>query len=181
MCKFDDRPEALHLKGEDWTQSERRLAQAQEAGRLPVSDGPPDNPQKPPGDSQKPLEQGNWRYYDPELRGHVYTRLEHPNALEPKAVAVLHGNDGTVREVGRLRYALDTEDCMLRGYTLQSENYGVETALQSEVSEQARAKGIHNMQVWVPDSDSDRRWSSHGFLEGARNPGAQGVHWNRRL
>lgn len=168
MSEFGERPEALDLKGENWIHNEHRLEQAQEVASL-AGNG------KPPGDS--PLEQETWRYYDSELNGHVYTRLERPNALEPEAVAALHGNDGSVRDVGRLRYTLDMEDCMLRGYTQPPETHGVESALQSEVSQRARAEGVHNMQVWVPDGESPKMWALHNFHEDPNDPG----HWNRPL
>jgi hypothetical protein len=183
MREFSERPEALEPQGEDWTQNEQRMQQAQDTPMAAAGDSPP-----PPGDPPPPpdklphsdrveLEKETWRYYDPELHGHVYTRLERPNALEPEAVAALHGNDGSVRDVGRLRYALDMEDCHLRGYPQPPETYGVESALQTEVSERARAEGIHNMQVWIPAGESTNKWSSRGFREDMNDPG----HWNRRL
>jgi hypothetical protein len=163
------------LMDENWHNPEARL---EAADAISSSGG---------GSSESRLQRApegeTFRYYDTKLGGEVRTALDRADALEPEAVAYLHSRDGTVREIGRLRYALDLEDCNLRGYTHAPETYGIESALQSEVSAHAREAHIDKMRVWVPDGDADaaKTWSSHGFIEGPRDPGARGSFWNRRL
>jgi hypothetical protein len=154
-------------------QAEQRLANAQDW--------------KPPGDqlSDNPARGAEtFRYYDSELRGEVRTGSERPQALEQLSVARIHDRDGNVRPAGSLRYAIDPDDCTLRGYATQPANFGVESALLSETSEQAHAQGKDSMRVWVPDGDPDgaKQWSRHGFqLEAQRAPGAAGSYWHKRI
>jgi len=144
---------------------------------------------KPPGDqtSDTPAKSSEtFRYYDSALRGEVRTTSERPQALEHRSVARVHDRDGNVRPAGSLRYAMDPDDCTLRGYDIQPENFGVESALLSETSEQVRAHGKESMRVWVPDGDVDaaKQWSRHNFQpepKAQRAPGAKGNYWHKRI
>lgn len=135
-------------------QAERRLANAQD-WKLP-GDQPSDNPAR---------SAETFRYYDSELRGEVRTTSERPQALEHLSVARVHDRDGNIRPSGSLRYAIDMDDCTLRGYAIQPANYGVEDALLEETKDQARAHGIDSLRVFIPegDTDSEKHWSQYGF------------------
>lgn len=163
----DQAEKGLTKKDDVWAQGEQRL---QSAGAPP-----------PPGNGDGPKPEDTFRFYDMKLGGELRTHVERPDASEPEAVAMLHARDGSVREVGRLRYAMDLEHCTLRAYTHPPETYQVESALQAEVSEQAQAKNIHNMRAWVPDGTSPKVWSPYGLMEGKRDPGASGAFWSRPL
>jgi len=154
-------------------QAEHRLAHARD-WKSP-GDQPPDNPAR---------NTDTFRYYDSELRGEVRTASERPQALEHLSVARVHDRDGNIRPVGSLRYATDPEDCTLRGYAIQPANFGVESALLSETSVQARAQGKDSLRVWVPDGDTNaaKQWARHNFQpepDTKRAPGATGRYWHK--
>lgn len=154
-------------------QAEQRLANAQDW--KPSGDRLPDNPAN---------RAETFRYHDSELHGEVRTTSERPQALEQLAVARVHDREGNVRTAGSLRYAIDPDDCTLRGYATPPENFGVESALLSETSEQARTQGKDSLRVWVPDGDPDgaKQWARHGFQpEAQRAPGATGSYWHKRI
>lgn len=154
-------------------QVEQRLANAQDW--------------QPPGDRPPGTHAWNketFRGYDSALRGEVRTTSERPQALEHLSVARVHDRDGNIRPVGSLRYAIDPDDCTLRGYAIQPANFGVESALLSETSEQARAQGKDSLRVWVSDGDPDaaEQWSRHNFQpepDAKRAHGATGRYWHK--
>ena len=91
--------------------------------------------------------------------------------------------DGTSDVVGTARYTVAAGEATLDGTSFTAPNYGTESALLSEVSEQARAQGADRLRVWAPDGDSfaERRWQLHGFQPTERDPHARGIYWDRPI
>ena len=124
---------------------------------------------------------GTFRYSDAGLGGEVRTSVEREGGLYSIAKAEVFRPDGTSDVVGTARYTVAAGEATLDGTAFTAPNYGTESALLSEVSEQARAQGADRLRVWVQDGDSvvEQRWLSHNFQPMERDPNAQGVHWER--
>ncbi len=122
-----------------------------------------------------------FRYSDAGLGGEVCTSVEREGGLYSIAKAEVFRRDGTHEVVGRARYSEAGGEATLYDTHFTARNNGTESALLSEVSEQARAQGANRLRVWVPDDDptAERRWLSHGFQPTERDPNARGVHWER--
>lgn len=126
---------------------------------------------------------GKFRYYDMELGGEVHTSVAQEGGLYSIAKAEVFRPDGSSDVVGTVRYTVAGSETILYGDTLVTPNYGTEAALLQEVSWQAQSKGAHRLRVWIPDGSpyAEKRWLRHGFLPTERDPGARGVHWQRRI
>lgn len=158
-----ERPEAPKSGSVDRAQLNRRVETAQ--------------------DVQPLAEQDTFRYSDAVLRGEVRTNTVNTAAMEQLAVANVHRRDGTTDTVGTLRYRMEPNVVVLQGDGMIASSYGVESALLTEVSQNARAHGIDRMRVWAPDGDSaaQKRWALHGFQPEPRDPGAAGQHWGKPI
>ncbi len=156
--EFRDVSEKPEITGQDSFDSralERRLQQAEEV-----------QPSKFP-------------YYDVELGGEVHTSVAREGGLYNVAQAELFQDGAPIRVLGTAEYSVAGGEATL--YDTYAPNHGTESALLSEVSEQARAQGADRLRVWVQDGDSvvEQRWLSHNFQPMERDPNAQGVHWER--
>ena len=120
---------------------------------------------------------------DMELGGEVHTSVAQEGGLYSIAKAEVFRPDGSSDVVGTVRYTVAGSETILYGDTLVTPNYGTEAALLQEVSWQAQSKGAHRLRVWIPDGSpyAEKRWLRHGFLPTERDPGARGVHWQRRI
>lgn len=134
-------------------------------------------------DVAPPAEQGAFRYSDASLGGEVRTKTEGADALRQLTVAELHTRDGATKTVGTVTSRMEPDVVTVDGDSMIAPNYGVEDALLSEVSQNARAHGIHEMRVWMPggDATSASKWQSHGFHLEKPMPGAHGQHFSKRI
>jgi hypothetical protein len=129
------------------------------------------------------VEPATFRYSDAGLGGEVRTRTVSEGGIYSRAEAEVVNRSGEHKTVGTALYKVDGTDAYLAPDRVYASNYGVESALLSEVGQTARAQGADRLNVWVPDGDTsaEDRWRIQGFQPGARNPGAAGVHWQRPL
>lgn len=156
---------------------DRRMQEAQERQAIERRIRQAENVQQ--GDARP----GNFRYSDADLGGEVHTSANPEGGVYSAAQAEVFRPDGSRDTVGTVRYAVGGGEAKLYGDSMTAANYGTESALLSEVSEQARAQGADHLGVWTRDGDSaaERRWATHGFQPTERNPGAKGVQWQKRL
>ena len=126
---------------------------------------------------------GTFRYSDAELGGEVRTSVAQEGGLYSVTQAEVFRRDGTSDVVGTARYSVAGSEASLDDRTFIASNYGTEGALLKEVGEQSQAQGADRLRVWVSDDDpgAGTRWLRHGFQPAERDPGARGVHWERRL
>lgn len=175
-----DEPEITGSDSFDHRALERKIRRAKEveaAGGAPPGDGG-DVP--PSGDSARP---GRFRYSDAELGGEVRTSVAQEGGLYSVAQAEVFRPDGTTKPAGKAYYTVAGSEATLDDRTFIASNHGTESALLKEVGEQAQAQGADQLRVWVRDDDPDAgtRWLRHGFQPTERDPGAAGIHWERRL
>jgi hypothetical protein len=85
--------------------------------------------------------------------------------------------------LGTAEYSVAGGEATLYDTRFTAPNYGTESALLKEISEQARAQGADRLRVWVQDGDSvaERRWLSHNFQPTERDPNARGVFWEQHV
>ena len=124
---------------------------------------------------------GTFRYSDAGLGGEVRTSVAQEGGLYSIVKAEVFRLGGTSDVVGTARYTVAAGEATLDGESFAAPSHGTESALLSEVSEQARAQDAERLRVWVRDGDSfaERRWQLHGFQPTERDPHAQGVYWDR--
>lgn len=131
----------------------------------------------------EPARPGTFRYSDSELGGEVRTSVVREGGMYATARAQLFHRDEMPKIVGTARYSIARGEATLDSTDFIAPNYGTETALLSEIRDQARAQGASRLRVWIPDGDPAiaHRWQSHGFLPAEHDPGAAGVYWERPM
>lgn len=127
---------------------------------------------------------GKFRYFDAGLDGEVRTSVVREGGLYSIVKAELFQDGTPICDLGKARYSVaGGEATLYDDVSFNARNHGTESALLSEVSEQARAQGANRLRVWVRDGDSvaERRWQSHGFQPTERYPQASGIYWDRPI
>jgi hypothetical protein len=125
---------------------------------------------------------GTFRSYDMNRNGEIRTTSSGSDSLYQEAQATFYGRDGDVQTVGTARYSVEMGEAKLYPDRFQAPDTQTETALLSEVSEQARAQGADKLTVWVNDEGGDPdRWLRRGFQPTERDPDAKGVFWQKQL
>lgn len=158
--ELSERPENRSSDTMDSRTIERRIQEAQD---LPEQNDPADT----------------FRYSDASLGGEVRTSASQGDGPVELAQAEVVGRDGARQVVGTARYSMRPDEAFVHSNSVIAPNHGVEDALLSEIGDQARNRGADRLKIWAADGDT--RWSSHGFQPMERNPGAKGVHWEKRL
>jgi hypothetical protein len=131
----------------------------------------------------EPARPGTFRGFDAELGGEVHTSVAREGGMYALAQAEVFHRDGTSEIVGKARYSIAGGEATLDSTCFTAPNYGTETALLSEIRDQARAQDASRLRVWIPDGDPAiaHRWQSHGFLPAELDAGAAGVYWERPM